>query len=66
MQGDISVGPEGTDKEEAKPLSVMLKKPWQLGEVPKDKRRVNIISIFARGEKEDSGPVSLTSVPGRI
>ncbi|KFV46923.1 hypothetical protein N341_11601, partial [Tyto alba] len=53
----------------AKPLSTILEKSWQSGEVPADWKRGNITSIFKRGNKEDPGnyrPVSLTSVPGKI
>lgn len=44
----------------AKLLFIILKKSWQLGEVPID---------WKRGNKEDPGnyrPVSLTSAPGKI
>ncbi|KFQ68151.1 hypothetical protein N335_02406, partial [Phaethon lepturus] len=53
----------------AKPLSTVLEKPWQSGEVPGDWEKGNIAPFFKKGSKEDPGkylPVSLTSVPGKI
>ncbi|KFQ70146.1 RNA-directed DNA polymerase from mobile element jockey, partial [Phaethon lepturus] len=52
-----------------KPLSMILEKSWQSGEVPGDWRKGNIAPIFKTGSKEDPGnyqPISLTPVPGEV
>ncbi|KFQ59937.1 hypothetical protein N334_05925, partial [Pelecanus crispus] len=53
----------------AKPLSMILEKSWQAGELPGDCKKGNIAPVFTKGGKEDPGnyrPVSLTSVPGNV
>jgi len=53
----------------AKPLSIIFEKSWPSGEVPTNRRRVNIIPFFKKGQKEDPGnyrPISLPSLPGKM
>jgi len=53
----------------AEPLSIIFKRSWRTGEVPKDWRKASFTPIFKKGKKEDPGnyrPVSLTSIPGKV
>ena len=53
----------------AEPPSIVLDKPWLLGEIPNDWKKGDVTPIFKKGRKDDSGNyglVSLTSVPGKI
>ncbi|GAB0206375.1 mitochondrial enolase superfamily member 1 [Grus japonensis] len=52
-----------------KPLSIIYQQSWLTGEVPVDWRLANVMPIHRKGWKEDLGnygPVSLTSVPGKV
>ncbi|PKU45147.1 rna-directed dna polymerase from mobile element jockey- hypothetical protein [Limosa lapponica baueri] len=51
------------------PLSVIFQWSWESGEFPVDWKLANVIPVFKKGKKEESGnyrPVGLTSVPGKI
>ncbi|KAJ7422074.1 rna-directed dna polymerase from mobile element jockey-like [Willisornis vidua] len=52
-----------------KPLSMILEQSWESRGVPADWKLANIALISKKGKQEDprnDGPVSLTSVPGRV
>jgi len=56
-------------EELAKPLSIICQLSWLTGEVPGDWRLAKVMPIYKKGWKKDPGnygPVSLTSVPGKI
>ena len=51
------------------PLSIIFLKSWEMGEVPDDWRIANVVHIYKKGKKKETGnyrPVSLTSIPGKI
>ncbi|KFV80445.1 hypothetical protein N308_07710, partial [Struthio camelus australis] len=53
----------------ARPLSIILERSWQSGEVPEDWKKANVTPVFKKGKKEEPGnyrPVSLTSIPGKV
>ncbi|KFV88681.1 hypothetical protein N308_12797, partial [Struthio camelus australis] len=53
----------------ARPLSIILERSWQSGEVPEDWKKANVTPVFQKGHKEEPGnsrPVSLTSIPGKV
>ncbi|CAM4574228.1 unnamed protein product [Lepidochelys olivacea] len=65
-----SMGPDALHPRVLKELvAIIFENSWQLGEVPDDWKKANVVPIFKKGKKEDPGnyrPVSLTSVPGKI
>lgn len=49
-------------------MAIIFTNSWTTGEVREDWRRANVVPIFKRGKKEETGnyrPVSLTSIPGK-
>ncbi|CAM4527402.1 unnamed protein product [Caretta caretta] len=53
----------------ADPLAIISENSWQLGEVPDDWKKENIVPILKKGKKEKPGNyrlTSLNSVPGQI
>ncbi|CAM4577256.1 unnamed protein product [Lepidochelys kempii] len=53
----------------AESLGIIFENSWQLGKVPDDWKKANVVPIFKKGKEQDPGnyrPVSLTSVPGKI
>ncbi|KAJ7408886.1 RNA-directed DNA polymerase from mobile element jockey [Pitangus sulphuratus] len=53
----------------AKLLLMIFEQSWESGEVPADRKLVNVVPVFRKGKKEDLGkyrPVSLLSVTGKV
>ena len=54
----------------AKLLPITFKRPWELGEVPRDWKKANITHFLEKGKKEDPSanyrPVSISSVPVEV
>ncbi|XP_064901569.1 membrane protein FAM174A isoform X1 [Columba livia] len=46
----------------AGPLSIIFAKSWEMGEVPEDWRKANVIPVFKKGKKEDLGHYRLVSL----
>ncbi|CAM4536017.1 unnamed protein product [Caretta caretta] len=56
-------------EEISEPLTIVFEKSWKMEEIPEDWKRVNIVPIYKKGNKnnpENYRPVSLTSVPRKI
>uniref|UniRef100_A0A452HQ50 RNA-directed DNA polymerase from mobile element jockey n=1 Tax=Gopherus agassizii TaxID=38772 RepID=A0A452HQ50_9SAUR len=56
-------------EEISEPLVIIFEKSQKTGEIPDDWKRADIVPIYKKGNKDNSGnyrPVSLTSVPGKI
>lgn len=53
----------------ARPLSVIFKRLWWLGQFPVEEKKVDVTPVSEKGKKEDLGNyelVSLTLVPGKV
>ncbi|KFV75864.1 RNA-directed DNA polymerase from mobile element jockey, partial [Struthio camelus australis] len=72
-----SVGPDGMHPRVlreladviARPLSIILERSWQSGEVPEAWKKANVTPVFQKDKEEEPGnsrPVSLTSIPGKM
>jgi len=53
-------------EEKVKPLSIIYQQSWLTGEVPDNWRIASVTPIYKKGQKEDPGNYTLTSVLGRI
>lgn len=53
----------------ARPLSIIFDQSWWLGEVQEDWWKANVIPLFKKGKKEDTGNyrlVNLTLISGEV
>ncbi|KFV77500.1 RNA-directed DNA polymerase from mobile element jockey, partial [Struthio camelus australis] len=53
----------------ARPLSIILERSWRSGEVPEAWKKASVTPVFPKGKEEEPGnygPVSLTSIPGKV
>ncbi|CAM5092187.1 unnamed protein product [Eretmochelys imbricata] len=53
----------------SEPLAIIFEKSWKTADIPEDWKKANIVPIYKKGTKDNTGNyklVSLTSVPGRI
>lgn len=50
----------------ARPLTIIFERLWRSGEVPEDWKKANVTPVFKKGEREDTGNYSLTSISGKM
>jgi len=63
------MGAEGAGEVISRPLSIIFGKLWGTGEMPEDRRKAIVMTVFRKGMKEDPGNyilVRVTCIPGKV